>query len=240
MTAARACAIALGAVVVAGCGGGPGAVREAPREVAVTADRIVIAGPEGFCVDPGATRDGGDTAFVLLGNCAAIANTRRAGQPAVPALLTAAVSGSGPGGDILSNIGALDGFFRSDEGRRLLSRTQEAGTVEILETDIVGDVFYLHARDSSSGPVEGVQRAYWRAYLDLGPRIATLSVLGLQDRALSEAQSRAALAQFLAAVRGANSGAPDAAGPGPTVEPEGAPGGDAPIWDLGVFRRIFG
>jgi hypothetical protein len=52
-------------------GGGTGG---APAQAVVTSDLIVITGPRGFCVDESATRAENDTAFVLLGNCAAISN----------------------------------------------------------------------------------------------------------------------------------------------------------------------
>lgn len=228
------------ALIIAGCGGGgislPGGSANAPANVSVTSDMIVVTGPAGFCVDPASTRDQGDTAFVLLGNCAAIANSRDAPQPAVPALLTAAISAAGLGGEISANIPDLDTFFRSPEGRRLLSRTQDAVTVEVLATATEGDVFYLQARDTSDGPVDGVQRDYWRAYLDIGSRIATLSVLGLEDREVSDAQSRATLRQFVDALRAAN--APGTAVVAP--RPPGSLATGGPIWNIGLFRRIFG
>ena len=91
---------------------------------------IAITGPAGYCVDPTATRDTGDTGFVLLGNCAAIANSRRAAQPATPAVLTAAVSPLGRG-PLADSLDELDAFFRSDDGRRLISRSGEAATVTV-------------------------------------------------------------------------------------------------------------
>lgn len=230
---------------LAACGGGGGGLAggtPAARDAIVTGDGIVIAGPEGFCVDPGSTRDQGDTAFVLLGNCAAISNSRRAGQPAVPAVLTAALSAAGETGQIADNLYELDAFFRSDEGRRLLSRSQDAATVTVLDGSIEGDVFFLHAADTSAGPVDGLQDSYWRAYLDLGDRIVTLSVLAMEDRALSDGDSVATLRDFIRSVRAANAG-PAPAGsaltppPPPAAQPQTPVG---PLWDVGFFRRIMG
>jgi hypothetical protein len=232
-------------LTLAACGGGGGGIGmsgpTAVREATVTSDRVVIAGPEGFCVDPTSTRDRGDTGFVLLGNCAAISNSRRAGQPAVPAVLTAAISAAGNTGQIADNLFELDTFFRSDEGRRLLSRSQDAATVTVLDGAIEGDAFFLHASDSSAGPIDGLQDSYWRAYLDLGDRIATLSVLGMEDRALSEAQSIATLRDFIRIVRQANSGPPTAGAVAPLpVQPAQPPANVGPLWDVGLFRRIMG
>jgi hypothetical protein len=242
--AARAAACLLTCAFLAGCGGfgGFGGGPPAPASVAVTADRIVVTGPEGYCVDPTATRDSGDTGFVLLGNCAAIANSRRAAQPATPAVLTAAVSEPSDGGQLAESMGELDAFFRSDDGLRLISRTGEAATVTVLDTAIEGDVFLLHAADTSAGAIEGVQGEYWRAYLDVGNRIATLSVIALEDRALSRDDSLTTLRDFVLAVQAANAGPTEDAAP--PVAPVHTPprnklqrGG--PLFNVGLFRRIL-
>jgi hypothetical protein len=252
-------------LALAACGGGGGGLglglgptEPAPQQASVTADRVIVAGPEGYCVDPTATRDRGDTGFVLLGNCAVISNSRRAAQPAVPAILTAAISAPSEGGSLTQNLDALDDFFRSADGLRLLSRSGEAETVTVLDSAVEGDVFYLHARDTSESPIDGVQQTYWRAYMDVGARIATLSVLGLADREVSDTDSLETLRQFAGAVRQANlapvagetpaavppvvpDAAPDVAPASPAeVGPSGLPLDTRPLWNVGLFRRIFG
>jgi hypothetical protein len=240
---------------LAACGGRLGSFggsEPAPQQVSVTSDRVVVTGPEGFCVDPTATRDQGDTGFVLLGNCAAISNSRQAGQPAVPAILTAAISAPSEGGSLTDNLSQLDDFFRSPDGLRLLSRSGEAETVTVLDSAVEGDVFFLQARDTSESPIEGVQQSYWRAYMDLGARIATLSMLGLSDREISDADSRETLRSFANAVRAANDGSPALAtgapapgfeapptpdpAPAPATQPRTGPG----FWNVGLLRRILG
>ena len=212
------------ALALSGCAGGgiggsaTGFGGDAARTVSVTSDRIVVAGPDGFCVDPSATRQNADTGFVLLGNCAAIANSRRADQPQLPAVLTAAVSAPGQSGRIADNLDGLDGFFRSDEGRALLSRSGRADAVTLRDTAIMGDVFLLRADDRSAEAIEGVQSEYWRAYLDIGPRIATLSVLALEGQTLSTGQSRATLNAFVDAFQAANR-TPGDPGPSPVYDP---------------------
>jgi hypothetical protein len=229
-------------LVLAGCSGGLGGFGpSAPRQALVTQSAIVVTGPEGFCVDETATRDDGATAFVLLGNCAAISNSRRADQPSVPAVLTAAISAPSDDGSIAESLPELDSFFRSEQGRALVSRTQEAATVTILDTRAQENMFLLHASDASAGPVEGVQHDYWRAYLDLGPRIATLSVLALEDREVSEAESLATLRAFAGAVQAANSGTGDVAPIVAPVVPVQAvdPPPRGGLFNIGLFRRIF-
>ncbi len=224
--------------------GGASAVN-APLTAVVTSDRVVVAGPEGYCVDQSSLRATDDTGFVLLGNCAAITNSRRAAQPATPSVLTAAVSGPGDSRRIEGNLGAMDSFFRSEEGLRLLSRGQDPSSVTILDSAIEGGAFLLHARDSSEASIQGVQPEYWRAYMDIGNRIATLSVLGLEGRELSATESQQTLRSFIQAMRSANFGAP------PPAEPQQSPLDYSPrptppatelrpLWNIGLLRRIFG
>lgn len=241
---ARAAACLVAVALLAGCGGGFlfGGGEDAPTEVAVTRDRVVITGPEGYCVDPTATRNAEDTGFVLMGNCAAIANSRRVVQPAIPAVLTAAVSDSSDGGRLSDSMADLDAFFRSEDGLRLISRAGDAETVTILDTLVEGDVFLLHAADTSAGTIDGVQEDYWRAYLDIGNRLATLSVIALDDRALTRDESLQTLRGFVVAVQQANA-APATAASSP-VTPEGAtppiPPRERRLFNFGWFRRILG
>ncbi len=207
----------LAPLALAGCVGGldlSGAFNfggsPAPQRVEVTSDALVIAGPRGFCVDPTATRDDGETAFVLLGNCAAISGRARAPQPDVAAVLTAAISAPSQGATLTRSLPDLDDYFRSEDGRGLLSRTGDPDTVDILETRQSGAMFLLHARDTSAGALAGVAPDYWRAYMDLGSRVVTLSLLSLADPDLADATALATLTRFATAVRGAN-GAPEAA-----------------------------
>ena len=267
----RQAAIIAACLVLVGCGGrfggaGDGPAAPAPTQVTVTADRIVITGPEGFCVDPTSTRDSSDTSFVLLGNCAAISNSRRARQPTTPAVLTATVSATSTDGRLSDSLGQLDGFFRSDEGLTLLSRSGDPARVTILDTALDGGVFLLHANDTSEDAIGGVQSEYWRAYLDVGPRIATLSVLSLEERNLTREESLSLLLSFVRLVQGANLDvplapmtpidpiAPMTTPPQPAVQPTPRPQSVAhapastriiplerpDIWNVGFFRRILG
>src|SRR5210317_114764 len=181
----QACTLLGAGLFLFGCSGGgapyAGPLPDVDTEIAVTSDRLEVTGPDGFCIDPAATQDRGISAFVLLGNCAAIGNSPRLPQPEHPSILTAAISEAGPEGSLRSNIPAMAAFFTSEQGRGLLSRDQDPNSVEILDMFHQGDVFFLNARDSSASSIRGVKEDYWRVYMDVGNRIATLSVLALED-----------------------------------------------------------
>lgn len=229
--------LALGPIALLTACVGFGSGDTAPREVQVTVDAVTIAGPNGFCVEPSATRQDGDTGFVILGNCAAISGSARAPQPDVPALLTAAVAARSDGASLTDNLGALDAFFQTEDGRGLLSRSGDATSVEILETRIEDGMFFLHARDTSAGALEGVAPDYWRAYLNVGPRLATLSVLALEDRGVSDATALDLLRRFATIVANANFGL--TSDPSAALLPQDATEGRTSPFTVGLFQRIF-
>ncbi|MBC6437735.1 MAG: hypothetical protein GDA52_06280 [Rhodobacteraceae bacterium] len=236
-------------LALSACGGGPGTLtapdtRPAPSEVTVTTDQVVVTGPAGYCIDPTETHDRGDTAFVLMGNCAAISNSSRAPQPSVPSILTASISAPSAEGSLRTAIPGLDRFFRTEGGRRLLSRSQDPNTVTIIDSFHQGNIYYLHARDTSEGPFDGAGKDYWRAYLDVGPRIATLSVLALADNETSLDTLRGFTSAFAAANRPEGRTPPAAAvpvqDPRPSAPVTTPSRNTAPLWNVGLFRRIFG
>ncbi len=236
-------------LLLAGCGGGGPSGTPPVRQVAVTTDQINLTGPEGFCVDTASTRDDGATAFVLLGNCAVISNQRSAGQPRNLAVLTASVSEADPAQSLRDSIPELNAFFQSTEGRQLLSRTGNADSVEILDSFHQGDVYFLHARDTSASEIQDVSPEYWRSYLDLRNRIATLTVLGLEENPISDEASLSLLRQFtdlalIANPVGTTPGAQPAAlptapvAPPPVQQPTAQTQGG--LFNVGLFRRIMG
>jgi len=218
--------LVLGGCVGMGLGGGT-------DRVALTGDQVQIVGPRGFCLDPQATRDTGLAGSAVFGNCAGLSGSRLTRQPAAPAVLTAAVSEPSEEGGIGVSLDTLPTFFRSPDGARVLSRTGDPETVEVLQSFVAGDVFYLRASDTSPGVVPGAQDIYWRAYFDVGPRIATLSVLALDGEAVNEAMQLGVLEDFVASTRSANAVPVDPA-------PETSGGTSGGLFNSGLFRRILG
>lgn len=217
-------------LVLAGCvstglGGGTGSL-------ALTDDAVQIVGPTGFCVDPEEVRDSGNSGFVLFGNCASITQSRLSRQPALPAVLTAAVSEPSTGGGITQAMDTLSEFFGTPDGRAVLSRTGDEETVEVQQSFSLEDVFYLRATDTSPGVVPGTRDSYWRAYFDLGDRIVTLSILALDQGPEDSAAELNLLEDFVAETRASNLVAAPIAQE-TTPERTG-------LFNSGFFRRILG
>lgn len=196
---AVALALALAACVATGTSG--------TRAVAVSGGAVTVTGPQGYCIDRGATREGASGAFVLFGTCAALTGSASAGQPAQAAVLTASVGQpAAEGADLSATLPAMASFFPSVPGRAALSRSGDAGTVRVHEVTRAGDVLYIRLSDSAVAADQSVQPGYWRALMPVRGRIVTLAVLSPARAPLTFADQRAILDRFVARMRGANAG----------------------------------
>ncbi|WP_425092846.1 hypothetical protein [Tropicimonas sp. S265A] len=202
----RALALAgVGLLTLAGCLQVPGGGGTAQREVTVSRSAVTIAGPSGFCVDTESLRNDQDSAFVLLGNCAAIAQTARYPQPEVRALLTAAVQETG-GLSIKDQSAEVTAYLKTEDGRAMLSRAGRADSVAILDTRKSGDVLFLHALDKSPGYVPGMSAEQWRAIFDLEGTVISLTVIGFDDAPLTAEAGKAMVREFASVIRRENAG----------------------------------
>lgn len=206
----RALAAAAVSFGLAGCAGlpdlgagGVGAARSAPKTLAVAGGKVVVGGPEGYCVDRGASKVAGKAAFVVIASCASITGDAGAGIPLFPALLTAAVTRTEIGGP-LPDAAELESFVTSEPGRAALARDGQAGSVDILESLKDGDALLIRLRDRSQGGVENVDAVYWRGLATLNGQLLTISVLSFSDTPLTSNQGLATLRAFLARIRAAS------------------------------------
>ena len=199
-------------IVLGGCEGttnGEGKMKlalptPAPEQVTVSNHEVVIAGPHGYCIDPTETKDRAKNAFVLLGSCAAISKLVILPRPQIPAILLATVSGKTASAPIASSMDALSRFFKSDAGRAALSRDGKAQTVKVIETLGRDDVFYIHARDSSTDTLAGAGDEYWRALFNIKGRIVSASVVGLEEHPISTTDGFETLGVFVDRIKREN------------------------------------
>lgn len=192
-------AAALGlALALGGCVAPSFGAKRASPQIALS-DGLVLAAPRGYCVDPASTRDRPEGAFVLFGNCAAIARDASQPQPIFPALLSATLGppGSGPGAGGSLDPSEVEAFFRSEAGRAVLARSGQATDVELLDVRREGGLLLLKIRDASGG-TEGLQpgASYWRAITRIDGRLGVLSVLPLAGARIADADQIGLLQSF--------------------------------------------
>lgn len=198
-----ACTTTLSDVSAAGVSlaNGPGA----PAKMATAGNKVIIAGPSGFCVDPSNSHDGADGAFVLMGSCASISRSPIATRPKTPAVLTATVfEGTGDGAVFADSFPQMAKFLSSEPGRAALSRSGKSSSVKIGQIASLGDVMFMRVSDGSGAQTQEIDAEYWRAIFEENGQIVTLTVLGLQRFPIDGAAKRALLDQFVAKVRASN------------------------------------
>jgi hypothetical protein len=196
-------ALLVAPLLLAACLAGFGLSRQAPEVARVAGDTVAIAGPAGYCVDPVGTRETSNGAFVLLGSCAAL-NGPGAPHPGRLAVLTASVAAQPGEPAVAELVDELAAVFTTEAGLAMLSRSGEADSVTLLETEPRDGVLYLRLRDTSGFDGPPVAEEYWRAILDAGGRMVMLSVIPLVEPQMSSEAAHGLLQAFVARVRREN------------------------------------
>ncbi len=206
----RAAAAGLGALLAlaacdpemmaAGAGGGSTPSR---ARLSVAGQAVTIAAPPGFCIDAGSVTSGDDGAFVLMSDCGKVSQKRNP----IGAALTASVSTGGFAGEgdtAAGSLQELQAFADTREGRSVLGRSGQPERVRILDTQVSGKVLYVLVEDRGAQPIAGIQRQFWRAFLEVNGRLVALSVLGFEGGGMGPQDALNQLAAFARATQAAN------------------------------------
>ena len=177
--------------------------------VNVAGQSIAIVAPPGFCVDQQSTSVTSDGAFVLVSDCGLLGNSSRAVSPPIGAALTASVSPQGfapvgEGDASEATLEELAAFAETAEGRASLGRSGQANGVRILSTTTSNDVLYLLVEDRGPQPIAGVERRFWRAFLEVDGRMTALSVLGFEGSGVDAQEGLTHLSSFAESIKAAN------------------------------------
>jgi hypothetical protein len=207
--ARRFAALWLAALALAACDPATMAGGSAPSrtKVTVAGRAVTVAAPPGFCVDTKSTAVTADGAFVLMSDCAllgAVASSR----PPVGGALTASISsgslvGEGDASDTLEDLAA---FAATPDGRALLGRSGRPERVRILNSQARNGVLYVLVEDRGPMPVAGIDRRFWRAFLEVNDRMAVLSELGFEASGTDPQQGLNQLAALARSIQAANGG----------------------------------
>ncbi|WP_143093132.1 hypothetical protein [Celeribacter neptunius] len=174
-----------------------------PRSVTLSQSNVSVAGPSGFCVDPGSIRDTPEGGFVLLGNCGGLSGRSNPALKGKTAMLTLSVTAPMQDPEQFDTP-SLEAFFRSEAGRRTLSRAGAARTVTVIESAPEAETLWLHARDSAPGALPGQGAEYWRALFLLDGRLVTATATPFAEAPMPEAQLRGVLSRFVAELKRRN------------------------------------
>lgn len=151
------------------------------RSVALAGGAVLAQAPDGYCVDPTASRpiDG----FAVMASCATLGHA-----VAPPSLLGLATVQVGDAGSH-AVAGAEQDWQRlleSESGAALLSKNGQGDTVTVLGAQAQTNRVKIYFADTAPPPMPGLQAQEWRAFLDLNGRLVTVGVRGLASAPLTD------------------------------------------------------
>lgn len=213
----RACVLALAAFGLASCdqvsgvtdavadrvariGSGPDATGEGIRTLSLLGGDVRVRGPQGYCVDQGASN--ARRGFAVLAGCALLSEDA-AVMPALDGLITVQFGDEGTA-SVTDNEEAFAAFLKSDTGRALLAGDGDMANVPQVAT--IADRAGVLARfEDTSGPaLAGTSGPQWRGFLDVRGRLVTVSVLSFDRAALSRGEGERLLIVAMAEVAEVN------------------------------------
>ncbi len=180
-----------------------------PKAVRVTAGdvAIVVASPDGFCIDRATITENTKGAFMFLSDCRVVAATGKAGRLPISAILTASISPTGLAGrenGLKPALGTLGQFLATPVGVFTLGKSHVDGATSILQTKQTDTALYLLVEDKGFSDDAGVSNRYWRAFTEVNGRLVALSVTGYSDSDREEKRSLRIIRAFVQAIVDAN------------------------------------
>ncbi|SFD01995.1 hypothetical protein [Tropicimonas isoalkanivorans] len=174
---------------------------DALRRFPVIDNAVVIAAPDGYCIDAPGSRTERRDSFVLLASCRAVTGDPSAPSPRAPGLLSASVDGAGTGA--VPTEEGLDKFFASAIGRTVLSRRNDPDSVVVGERRYSDETYLLHVRERARGDeVMGLQS--WRAIFTVNGRMVTATLRELAAYPMSESEGFRVVKGFADGIRRAS------------------------------------
>lgn len=161
---------------------------------------VTVAAPSGYCIDNGTSRP--SRGFVVMAGCALVSNEQR--MPAVDGLITVQV-GDPETAFVSADEEALRALLATAEGAAILSPSGDPTGIEIDELESRDGVVYVHFLDRSPPPADGLEQLEWRAFFDLGSRLATVTVRGFARSPIDAGEGLALLRRAVATIRDASS-----------------------------------
>jgi len=119
----------------------------------VSAKNIVIQAPAGFCIDETVSNISSKPTFILFGNCAAISQSNSITQSKVYAVLTATVSKM-KSSQIPLESKNLDDYFRSEDGRAILSVNGNTNDIVVLDSFKMDSSYFVLVKNTGQKKIK--------------------------------------------------------------------------------------
>ena len=157
---------------------------EGIRTLSVLRGDALVRGPEGYCVDQGASN--ARRGFAVLVGCALLSD-EVALMPSLDGLIIVQI-GAQETASVTGNEDAFAAFLETEAGRSVLASSGDVNAVQEVST--VTDTSAVLARfEDTSGPIfPDTSGPQWRGFLDVNGRLATISVLSFDRDTLSRSE----------------------------------------------------
>ncbi|MCF2871734.1 hypothetical protein L0664_11710 [Octadecabacter sp. G9-8] len=189
---------------LASIGAPSNATGEGIRTLSLLGGDVRARGPEGYCIDQGASN--ARRGFAVMAGCALLSDDA-AVMPNLDGLIMIQF-GAVDTASVVGNEDAFAAFLQSDAGRALLS--SDGDLANMSEVATITDRAGVLARfeDTADVPFAGTGGPQWRGFLDVRGRLVTISVLSFERDALSRSEGERLLVVAMAELAEVN--APEA------------------------------
>ena len=160
---------------------------------------FMAASMDGYCVDPNGSRP--KKGFAIMAPCSILGVDDS--PLTIHAVVTLQVGDTGSA-IVSQDPAAFSDYLNRPNGPLLLSRSGDAETVNVRAVFQQGDYVTVYFVDEAPAVIDGLQESEWRAFVDIGGRLVTVAVRGLDEVPLSEQSGALMLRQSVNAVVEAN------------------------------------
>ena len=167
--------------------------------IALLEGAVIAVAAEGYCVDSAASNPA--QGFAIIATCATLGVSPKA--PVANGIITVQV-GAADTAIVAQDPAGFAAFVQTFDGERILSRAQDAETVEMDGVEQAEGYVRATFRDSADHPFGSMQDQTWRGFFDLKTRLVTVSVNGFDADPLDAGAGTALLNATVTAIIGAN------------------------------------
>lgn len=169
---------------LASIGGAPDATSEGIRTMSLLGGDVRVRGPEGYCIDQGASN--ARRGFAVLVGCVLLSDDA-AVMPSLDGLITVQF-GDEDTASVTDNEDAFAAFLQSEAGRGLLAGDGDAASVAEVATITDRTAVLVRFEDTAGPAFAGTGGPQWRGFQDVGGRLVSVSVLSFDRDTLTRSE----------------------------------------------------
>lgn len=166
------------------------------RTLEVFRGNVTVSGPDGYCIDPTASRP--RRGFAVLAGCAVLSDDVDV-LPALNGLITVQV-GPRNSASVLGNEDAFAAFLQTDQGRQILSQNGDDAAVADVVARATDNAVLAYFDDTTGPSFPETGGPQWRGFADVQDRLVTVTVRSFDHTMLNRADGERLLITALEAL----------------------------------------